>query len=121
MGIGLVPKVRRILVIAAGAAGGVVVALPFYWMLVTAVSPAPDIISFPPRWFPSHLTLEHFRDAWSRAPWLLYYKNSLVVAVVSVGLSMLFGLFAGYAFAVYRFPLRTPLLSILFCTSSVIS
>ncbi|TMJ15280.1 MAG: carbohydrate ABC transporter permease [Bacillati bacterium ANGP1] len=118
-GIGLLPTLRRILVIAVCAAGGLVMALPFYWMLVTAVSPAPDIISFPPRWFPSHLTFEHFRDAWTRAPWFLYYKNSLVVAVVSVGLSMLFGLFAGYAFAVYRFPLRTPLFLLILGTLMV--
>src|SRR3989454_10316592 len=86
--------------------GAVVMLLPFYWMVITAVSPAPDIIAFPPKWIPSHLTLEHFQEASARAPWLVYYKNSLVVATASVGLSMLFGLFAGYAFAVYKFPLQ---------------
>src|SRR5207249_1319422 len=86
--------------------GAVVMMLPFYWMVITAVSPAPDIIAFPPKWIPSHLTLDHFREAAAKAPWLLYYKNSLVVATASVGLSVLFGLFAGYAFAVYKFPLQ---------------
>jgi len=83
-----------------------VMVLPFYWMLVTAVSPAPDILAFPPKWVPSRVTLEHFVAAFARAPWLTYYGNSIVVAVVSVGCSLLFGLFAGYAFAVYRFPLQ---------------
>jgi len=88
--------------------------LPFYWMVVTAVSPAPDILAFPPRFIPTRLTLEHFAYALARAPWLAYYVNSLVVAVVSVGCSLVFGLFAGYAFAVYRFPLQNVLfLSIL--------
>jgi hypothetical protein len=80
--------------------------LPFYWMIMTAFVPAPDIIAFPPKWIPSRLTLEHFVVALAKAPWLAYYWNSLVVAVVSVGSSLLFGLFAGYAFAVYRFPLQ---------------
>jgi ABC-type glycerol-3-phosphate transport system permease component len=80
--------------------------LPFYWMVMTAFSPAPDIIAFPPKWIPSHLTLEHFQAAFSQARWLVYYWNSLVVAIVSVGCSLMFGLFAGYAFAVYRFPLQ---------------
>jgi ABC-type glycerol-3-phosphate transport system permease component len=110
---------RRVLVIAAVALGGVVMILPFYWMLITAVSPAPDIIAFPPRWFPTHLTATHFRDAWAKAPWYLYYKNSLIVAAISVGLSMLFGLFAGYAFAVYRFPLRTILFLLILGTLMV--
>ena len=84
----------------------VLMALPFYWMIITAFSPAPDIIAFPPKWIPSRLTLEHFAEASAQAPWLTYYWNSLVVALVSVGCSLLFGLFAGYAFAVYRFPLQ---------------
>jgi multiple sugar transport system permease protein len=80
--------------------------LPFYWMIATAFMPAPDIIAFPPKWIPTRLTLEHFTVAFERAPWLAYYWNSFVVATVSVGCSLLFGLFAGYAFAVYRFPLQ---------------
>ncbi len=91
-----------LLVVVAGFA--VIMILPFYWMLITAVSPAPDIIAFPPKWLPSRLTLEHFAVAFAKASWLTYYWNSLVVAAVSVGCSLVFGLFAGYAFAVYRFP-----------------
>jgi ABC-type glycerol-3-phosphate transport system permease component len=75
-------------------------------MVITAFSPASDIIAFPPKWIPSRVTLEHFVAAFAKAPWLAYYWNSTVVAVVSVGCSLLFGLFAGYAFAVYRFPLQ---------------
>jgi ABC-type glycerol-3-phosphate transport system permease component len=93
-----------LVVVVAGIA--VVMVLPFYWMLVTALSPAPDIIAFPPKWVPSRLTFEHFQYALQKAAWLTYYWNSLVVAVVSVGCSLVFGLFAGYAFAVYRFPLQ---------------
>src|SRR5439155_23479 len=48
--------------------GAVVMMLPFYWMVITAVSPAPDIIAFPPKWIPSHLTLDHFREAAAKAP-----------------------------------------------------
>ena len=84
----------------------VIMVLPFYWMVMTAFVPAPDIIAFPPKWIPSRLTLEHFAEAFAKASWLTYYWNSIVVAAVSVSCSLLFGLFAGYAFAVYRFPLQ---------------
>src|SRR3989454_10561887 len=85
--------------------GAVVMMLPFYWMVITAVSPAPDIIAFPPKWVPRHLTLEHFREASAKAPWLGDYKNSVGVATASGGVSGFFGLFAGYAVAGYRFSL----------------
>jgi ABC-type glycerol-3-phosphate transport system permease component len=96
---------RLILYAAVGAVAALMI-LPFYWMIITAFSPASDIIAFPPKWIPTRLTLEHFAEAFAKAPWLTYYWNSVVVAVVSVGCSLLFGLFAGYAFAVYRFPLQ---------------
>lgn len=100
----MLPRLARALLLLTLAGGAVVMILPFYWMLITAVSPAPDIIAFPPRWIPSQITWDHFREAWEKAPWPAYYWNSLAVAAVSVGCSMLFGLFAGYAFAVYTFP-----------------
>jgi ABC-type glycerol-3-phosphate transport system permease component len=96
----------RVPLYAVVAGLAVFMALPFYWMIITALSPAADVIAFPPKWIPSHLTLEHFRAAFAQARWLVYYGNSLAVAVISVGCSLLFGLFAGYAFAMYRFPLQ---------------
>src|SRR5262249_57007611 len=78
-----------------------------------------EIISFPARWVPSRLTFEHLSYAVGKAPWLRYYANSLVVAVVSVGCSLVFGLFAGYAFAVYRFPLQNVLFLLILSTLMV--
>ena len=101
----LVPAGRLSLYLVVGALAALMI-LPFYWMIITALMPAPDILSFPPKWIPTTLTLEHFAVAFAKAPWLTYYWNSLVVAVGSVSCSLLFGLFAGYAFAVYRFPLQ---------------
>ncbi len=110
---------RRLPLYVVVGLGAVLMVLPFYWMIVTAISPAPDIIAFPPKWIPSRITWEHFQEAWAKAPWLTYYKNSLVVATVSVGLSVLFGLFAGYAFAVYEFPLQNVLFLIILGTLMV--
>jgi ABC-type glycerol-3-phosphate transport system permease component len=98
------PKRVSLYAVVAGLAALMV--LPFYWMVITALSPAADVIAFPPKWIPSRLTLEPFQVALAQARWLVYYGNSLVVAVISVGCSLLFGLFAGYAFAMYRFPLQ---------------
>jgi ABC-type glycerol-3-phosphate transport system permease component len=107
----------NIYLVVAGVAALMI--LPFYWMIMTAFMPAPDIIAFPPKWIPTHLTLEHFTAAFAKAPWLAYYWNSFVVATVSVACSLLFGLFAGYAFAVYRFPLQSFLFLLILATLMV--
>lgn len=85
---------------------GVLMVMPFYWMIVTSLQIPENLISFPPKWWPQPPTGEHYQAATEQAPFLLYYRNSLIVAVISVGCSVVFGLFAGYAFAVYRFPLQ---------------
>ena len=88
------------------AIGGALMILPFYWMIVTSVSPTTDIVAFPPHWIPSYLTFEHYQAASNSAPFGRYYLNSLIIALGSVGISVLFGLLAGYAFVFYHFPLR---------------
>lgn len=112
-------RMRQVPVYAVVGLGAALMIFPFYWMVITSISPAPDIIAFPPKWVPSRVTFEHFEEAWTKAPWLTYYKNSLIVATVSVGLSVLFGLFAGYAFAVYEFPLQNGLFLLILGTLMV--
>ena len=101
----------------AGAAGtallyflliafGILMLMPFYWMIVSSLHTPRNLVAYPPRWWPRPAVLTHYANALSKAPFLLYYRNSLIVAVISVGLSVLLGLFAGYAFAIYSFPLK---------------
>jgi len=98
---------------------GVLMVMPFYWMIVTSFQIPENLITFPPKWWPQPPTLEHFDAAIEQAPFLLYYRNSLIVAAISVSCSIVFGLFAGYAFAVYRFPLQNFLFILILSTLMV--
>jgi ABC-type glycerol-3-phosphate transport system permease component len=101
------------------AAFGILMVMPFYWMIVTSFQIPENLISFPPKWWPQPPTLEHFEAAIDQAPFLLYYRNSLIVAAISVSCSVVFGLFAGYAFAVYQFPLQNFLFILILSTLMV--
>jgi multiple sugar transport system permease protein len=85
---------------------GVIMVLPFYWMIVSSLHTPQNLVAYPPKWWPSPAVLVHYHTALAKAPFLLYYRNSMIVAVISVGLSLLLGLFAGYSFAIYEFPLK---------------
>lgn len=98
---------------------GILMVMPFYWMIVTSFQIPENLISFPPKWWPQPPTLEHFEAAIDQAPFLLYYRNSLIVAAISVSCSVIFGLFAGYAFAVYQFPLQNFLFILILSTLMV--
>jgi multiple sugar transport system permease protein len=98
---------------------GVLMVMPFYWMIVTSFQIPENLIAFPPKWWPRPPTLEHYEAAVDQAPFLLYYRNSLIVAAISVSCSVVFGLFAGYAFAVYQFPLQNFLFLLILSTLMV--
>ena len=44
----------------------VVMIFPVYWMFSTAFKSTDDINRLTPTWFPTHPTLDHFRDAIDR-------------------------------------------------------
>jgi multiple sugar transport system permease protein len=85
---------------------GIIMVMPFYWMIVSSLHTPQNLVAYPPKWWPRPAVLTHYQNALSKAPFLIYYRNSLIVAIISVGLSLLLGLFAGYAFAIYSFPLK---------------
>jgi ABC-type glycerol-3-phosphate transport system permease component len=98
---------------------GVLMVLPFYWMIVTSFQTTEKLISFPPVWFPAPAVIDHYRAALGQAAFGLYYRNSLIVATVSVAVSLLFGLFAGYAFAAIEFPLKSVMFLLILATLMV--
>jgi len=98
---------------------GLLMVLPFYWMIVESFQSPQNLVAFPPKWLPQPAVAQHYIDATKQAPFLVYYRNSIAVAAVSVSLSIVFGLFAGYAFALYRFPLKNALFILILSTLMV--
>lgn len=74
---------------------------PFIWMLMSSVKTQVDIIAWPPR-FIFKPTMQNFRRVFVEQDFLKYLKNSVVVALVSVSLSLVLGLPAAYSIARYK-------------------
>ncbi len=90
-------------------AGALVMLIPFLWMLSTAFKDPGSAFVYPPQWIPEQLTLESFREVWTKVPFGRYLFNSAFVAVtVTIG-EVLTSALAAYAFARLRFPGRDKL------------
>lgn len=76
---------------------------PFYWTVVTAFKREGDILQRPARYIPQPATLDNFRTAWTQVGFSVFFKNSLLVAVISCMLIMTLSLLVGYALSRYRF------------------
>jgi len=80
-----------------------VMIFPVYWMVATAFKPGGDIIANTPVWFPTHPTLSNFSDAIDRPYFWTSVRNSLIVVVSVVVISLVLAFLAALALAKFRF------------------
>jgi N,N'-diacetylchitobiose transport system permease protein len=80
-----------------------VLVFPVFWMVSTSLKNNDQINSFNPVWFPGHPILSHFRDAMNRPNFWVDVKNSVIVVVATVVISLVISFFAALALAKYRF------------------
>lgn len=94
----------------------VVTLFPFYWMVVTALRPAAEVLERPPRLLPSRLLFGNLLHALSLEPFAVFFRNSLIVAAVAVVITVTINMLAGFAFAKYDFKGKTVLFLIVLST-----
>jgi N,N'-diacetylchitobiose transport system permease protein len=76
-------------------------------MISTAFKPDDEIVSLTPTWVSLHPTLAHFRDAINRPYFWQDVRNSLIVVLATVVISIILAFLAAVALARYRFRART--------------
>ncbi|GGE15594.1 sugar ABC transporter permease [Marinithermofilum abyssi] len=95
------PFVNRIIFYSLLTMTVVTTVFPFLVMLSSSFKTSEDQLTIPPQLIPQHITWEHFRDVLDPDvfPFLLYFKNSLTVSLITAGLSILIGTLGAYSFA----------------------
>jgi N,N'-diacetylchitobiose transport system permease protein len=96
-------RARRWGVDALGLLVFLVMIFPVYWMVATAFKPGSDIFANTPVWFPTHPTLSNFSAAIDRPYFWTSVKNSLIVVVAVVTVSLVLAFLAALALAKFRF------------------
>ncbi len=93
---------------------GLLMFVPFYWMLVNSVLPRERAFSSgSPEWFPTQITFANYTQVFDLIPFGMLVLNSLkLTAIITVG-SLLTSTLAAYAFARLQFPGRDLLFIIL--------
>jgi len=79
---------------------------PMYWMVRTSLTKETGYVLNFRDLLPEKLTLKNYQDVWSSAPFLRFFLNSLVVAILVTLGNIIFCLMVGYAFARREFVLK---------------
>ncbi len=92
---------RSTSLLAQSALGLTLLALflfPVYWMVATSLKPASEILTYPPRFVPSTLDWSAYRDkVLHSTAFLRYLRNSAIVGLGTMVLSLLLAAPAAYA------------------------
>ncbi|MFD6698627.1 MULTISPECIES: carbohydrate ABC transporter permease [unclassified Microbacterium] len=107
---------RRTTRMIANIAAIVVFALmvfPVYWMFATAFKPPGQVLSATPQFVPWPISLDNFTIALGGGEFWIYLRNSLIVSLSTVVLSMIVAVGAAVATARFSFAGRKVLLVVL--------
>jgi multiple sugar transport system permease protein len=96
-------RISRIALNLALTIAALMMIAPFVWMLLTSLKGPADIGSYPPSFLPKHWLWGNYVDAMQAAPFLTYFKNSLLISIGHTVINLALSMMAGYALARIRF------------------
>ena len=82
---------------------------PFYWMVITSIRPDSELYrpwsakNYAPFWT-THPTLEHIRALLTETLFSTWMLNTMLISLAATMISLVCGLFAGYALSRLKFP-----------------
>ena len=100
-------------------AAALIFLVPLYWMVATSLKFEGDIMIIPPKILPIPATLSNFTELIAKFNFPLYFRNSLMVAILAMIGQAFSCSMAGYVFARLRFPLKRTLFYLLLATMMI--
>jgi multiple sugar transport system permease protein len=93
----------RTILYAITILGGIIYSMPFVWMLSTSVKPGYQVLRVPPEWIPEVWEWENYTRPWTTLPFAAFYKNTAIIAVSDIVLTLVASSLVAFAFARMRF------------------
>ena len=116
---GIERVVARVLIYTILTLGAILVMVPFAWTLSTSLKSDKQVLEYPPSWIPDPPIWYNYVEIFEARPFLLWYRNSLFIAAVSLFGEVLASAVVAYGFARLRFRGRDTLFFVLLSTMMV--
>jgi multiple sugar transport system permease protein len=89
---------------------------PLYWMVASALKSDDELAAFPPTLWPRELHWENFSAAVQSMPFFTFFRNTVIVTVMTVVLSVLSNFIVAYGFSCLRWPGRDKVFYVVIAT-----
>ena len=90
---------RRLTLQVVLALAALTMLTPFLWMVLTSLKTPAELSQFPPTFWPREWAWSNYSEAMGAAPFLTYFRNSLIISITHTLITVVFGAMAGYALA----------------------
>ena len=80
--------------------------LPVFWLVRSSAMTLGDIFKFPPILWPARIRWQNFAEAMQDSPFLLYFRNTMIVVIPNLAGALLTASMSAYGLGRFRFPLR---------------
>ncbi|OPA79518.1 sugar ABC transporter permease [Paenibacillus selenitireducens] len=98
--------------------GGILMLIPFFWMVLSSLKHESELMKLPLTIFPSSPTLENFTKLFENMNFAVYLKNTLIIVFFSF-IGLFLNAAAGFGFAKYDFKGRDSLFYIVLATMMI--
>ena len=89
---------------------------PLYWMVTTSLKTNKELYGADTTLWPRHPTLANYEVLFRKTPFAIYFRNSVLIALVTTGLTVVASALAAHALVRFRFPGRRLLARVLVYT-----
>ena len=90
-----------------------IVLYPLAWMVLTSLKTLEETFVIPPVWMPKSPSLQTYSDIFVKYPITAYFRNSIIVVVVTTVVSVIVSCLAGYAASRSRSRFKKPFMTFL--------
>ena len=88
------------------SAGAVACLVPIFWLVRSSLMTLVEVFTYPPLLWATRTRWENYAIALTTAPFLLYFRNTLIVVIPTVLATLVTSSMSAYGLARFRFPLR---------------
>jgi multiple sugar transport system permease protein len=106
----------RVILVGLLIGGGLLMMLPFLWMILTSLKTRSEVFATPPSLLPVVAQWHNYPDMWTALPFSSFFVNSVKLATLNTIGQLLTCSMAAFAFAALRFRFREPLFALLLVT-----
>ena len=92
------------------------VAFPLVWMILTSLKPQTELFRIPPTWIPETVTFEHYWRLLTETPFLIYFRNSVVLATTTTVFVVVLGAIGAYSLVRFAYRGRETLATLVLFT-----